>query len=99
MSGFFSNWMLFFGFNSWIGFSENKLRNYEGTRPAPDTSMSIKNHLPSSLSWQKKKKKRLNQHLKTQVFSSLPLEKKSPLISSAVWRGKIVCCAFYARQN
>lgn len=77
MSGFFSNWMLFFGFNSWIGFSENKLRNYEGTRPAPDTSMSIKNHLPSSLSWQKKKK-RLNQHLKTQVFSSLPLEKNPP---------------------
>lgn len=50
-SVFFSNWLLFSGLDSWIGF-ENKRRNYEGIRPAPDTVMPIKDHLPSCLSWQ-----------------------------------------------
>lgn len=41
--------------------------------------MSIKDHLPSWLSWQgfkKKEKEKNQQHLETQVFTSLPLEKK-----------------------
>lgn len=94
----FSHWLGFFRLNSWIGSSDDKLKNYERIRPAPDTFMSIKDHLPSSLSWQDKKQKQEGRHLETQVFSSLP-RKKIPLISSAVWRGTIVCCAFYAHQN
>lgn len=74
----FSHWLSFFRLNSWIGSSDDKLKNYERIRPAPDAFMSIKDHLPSSLSWQDKKQKQEGRHLETQVFSSLPLEKNPP---------------------
>lgn len=79
---FVSEPLLSFGFKSWIGFSENQLKNYEGIRPAPDTFVAIKKHLPSSLSKKKKKKKKKK---KTTTSSFKPKflvhsvwEKKSP---------------------
>lgn len=47
------NGLLFCGLESWIGF-DSKLNFYEGIRPAPDTFMSFKDHLPSCLLWQGK---------------------------------------------
>lgn len=38
------------GSDRWIGFSEKELKNYEGIRPAPDTLVAIKKHLPSCFS-------------------------------------------------
>lgn len=95
---FFSNWLLFFGLDSWVGF-DNKWRNYEGIRPAPDTFMSIKDHLPSCLSWQGLKIRSSKKEPRNPSFQFTPPREKIPLISSAVWRGTILCCAFYAHQN
>lgn len=77
-----SNRLLFFGCDSWVGFSETELKNYEGIRPAPVTFTSIKNHLPSSLSWQStkrsKKKKTSTLKPKFSVHSLWGKNKKNP---------------------
>lgn len=82
---FCSKWLLFLWLDSWVGF-DSKHKNYEEIRPAPDTFVPIKDHLPSFLPWQDEKEA-ARKHLENQVFSSLPLGKKIPLISGAVWRG------------
>lgn len=70
--------------------------NLQEIRPAPDTFVPIKDHLPSLLpGWKKSSKEK---HLENQVFSSLPPAKES-LISRAVWRGGILCFVFYAHQK
>lgn len=94
----FSHWLIFFRLNSWIGSSEDKLKNYEWVWPAPVTFMSIKYHLPSSPSWQEGGEEEAATARSTQVFSSLPLKKtKHNLL--CCWRRTRVRCAFYAQRN
>lgn len=86
----FSNYLLFFGLDSWIGF-DNKHKIYEEIRPAPDTFTPIKDHLPSFLPWQDEEEAAATRkHLENQVFSSPPPPSslvKIPLISCAVGKG------------
>lgn len=110
LSSFFvvvkSKWLLSSGLGVWLGFDSGQ-QIYEGTRPAPDSFTSIRDHLPSRLSSlkikKKKKKKKKEQQQRGEStlrpkFSlhSPPLgtKKKSTPNLQRCLEGAILCCAF-----